>query len=93
MKKLLTIIGLVVFGAAVIVIGIDIYLAIQYGLPSTLSWQLYIASKSEPAIPLAYGFVNGLLMAHFFWNQAGTVPSGYGPDIDGDAYAVMTAKK
>jgi hypothetical protein len=52
------------------IIGIDIFLAVKYGWNSTLSWWIYTNSVQYPIIPAMIGFTFGLLMAHFFWNQA-----------------------
>lgn len=47
----------------------DIYRAARYGFTETLSYWMLLNSVKYPIIPAMLGFVFGLLIGHFFWDQ------------------------
>lgn len=63
-------IGITVAIAVLVIIGVDIYLSVRGGFNATLSWWMYVNSVQYPIIPAMFGFIVGLLMGHFFWDQA-----------------------
>lgn len=61
---------LTIFVAAMMVIGIDVYLTYTGGFDATFSWWMWTNSVKYPIIPFACGLVVGLLSGHFFWDQS-----------------------
>lgn len=43
----------------------DIYIGINYGTASTISWVTWTTAKNYPIIP----FAAGILCGHLFWTQ------------------------
>jgi hypothetical protein len=70
MEVVMLLIGITVAVALLVIIGADIYLASKGGFNATLSWWMYTTSVQYPILPAAFGFIVGLLMGHFFWDQA-----------------------
>jgi hypothetical protein len=66
----MTYIFITILLAALIVIGIDVYLAYTGGFNATFSWWMYTHAVMYPIIPFAVGFIFGILGGHLFWDQA-----------------------
>ncbi len=57
--------------SAVVLIVWDVWLYSRGGAGATISWQTYLAARTEPIIPLAIGLVLGILFGHLFWPNRG----------------------
>lgn len=67
MRSPLLVTLLVLLAVAVLLIGYDVWLYWQGGAKATISWHTYLASRTEPIIPLTIGLILGILLGHLFW--------------------------
>ena len=49
-----------------------------FGVAVVATWHMYMWSVKYPIVAAGFGFVVGLLMGHFFWNQCLDVVIGHG---------------
>lgn len=61
----------VILACAFVLIGYDVWLYWYGGTKATISWHTYLASRTEPIIPLAIGLILGILLGHLFWPNRG----------------------
>ena len=50
-----------------LVLAADVYMWITHGKQATISDETVVASKKNPIIPWAIGFLFGFLTAHFYF--------------------------
>jgi hypothetical protein len=55
--------------AAVTLVVYDVFAAIKWSRTATISWEVLQISLRHPIIPLAVGFLTGLVFGHLFWSQ------------------------
>lgn len=59
--------AILTFVLFIAVLVVDIFVWIRYGARKTISDEVVIASKRNPIIACAIGFVFGFLLAHFYF--------------------------
>ena len=60
--------AIITLGLIFIVICADVYVWIRYGSGATISDTVVVASKTNPILPWAIGFLFGFLTAHFYFS-------------------------
>lgn len=54
-----------IIGAILLIIAYDVFATLKWGGEQSVSWQMWLWSKTYPIIP----FLLGVIMGHWFWVQ------------------------
>ncbi len=60
----------VISAAVVLLVAYDVWTLVRRGYGTTISWTVYVWSRSYPIIPFAFGVLAG----HLFWVNVLTPP-------------------
>lgn len=67
-KSALLTLAVLLIGGGILIVW-DIYVAVTYGYPATISAEMLRLGKSHPIIPAAVCLILGVLIGHFWWPQ------------------------